>query len=94
MTFTELLVLVRKARLGRGGRKAVMMVLAEHCGVDANAQWSCYPGQVTIAWQVELSDRQVRTILAEFEAEKLIERQHRARRGERPRTRRCDGSRA
>ncbi len=79
MIYPEMLVLVRKAKLGGVGRKAVMMVLAEHCGVDADGNWSGYPGQMTIAGQVELTDRQVRSILAQLEDEGLIVRQHRGR---------------
>lgn len=78
----EVMTLVRRAKLGNPGRKAVLMVLAEHCGEDANGDWSCYPSQGTIAEQVELGERQVRTILADFEREGLIKRQHRGRPGQ------------
>jgi hypothetical protein len=75
--YTEMLALVRRARLGGASRKLVMMVLAEHCGIDANGDWSCFPSQGLIAGQVELSERQVRAILADFEVEGLVERHSR-----------------
>lgn len=73
--FFDLLADVRRARLGGAGPKVVLMVLAEHAGVDENGDWSCYPSQVAIAEVAELSERQVRRILAAFAKAGLISKQ-------------------
>jgi GntR family transcriptional regulator len=62
------------------GQKATLLALADH----ADAEGSCYPGQVRLAKMIGASQRSVRTYLAQLERMALIERRQR---------RRADGSR-
>jgi hypothetical protein len=67
--------LIRAHRLGGVYRKAVMYVLADYAGADG----STYVGQRRLAAEAEVSERKARSILADFEREGLIRRQHRHR---------------
>jgi hypothetical protein len=67
---------VLRRRFGSTSRKAVALVLADHADGDA---WSTIVGQQRIGAEAELSTRQVRRILSEFESEGLISRQRRHR---------------
>ncbi len=61
--------------------KAVLVALAEFPGPGQRA---CWPSQATLAEMTDFTDRQVRTCMADLEAQGLIEREER---------RRADGSR-
>lgn len=69
----ETLAWARRARTGSPGRKAVLMVLAEH----ADEADTCYPSQALIADATEQGERTVRRQLVELEQLGLIRREHR-----------------
>lgn len=71
--------LVASHQFGSVTRKAVALILAEHSDGES---WSTVVGQARVASEAEVSERTVRTVLAEFEAEGLIRRVHRARKGD------------
>lgn len=71
----DALSLVKSRRFGSTAKKAVMLVLADY----ADADWSTFAGQGRIAAEAEISERTVRRILADFEAEGLVRRQRRHR---------------
>lgn len=58
---------------GSTTRKAVLLSLADR----ANFEWQCWPSQATIAAETEMTDRNVRRILAELEAGGFIHRERR-----------------
>jgi DNA-binding MarR family transcriptional regulator len=73
-TITHPLVLVRSRRFGSATRKQIASLLADHCH---NQDWVCWLSQERLAAEAELTERTVRKVLAELEAEGLIRRQHR-----------------
>lgn len=73
----DTLAWARRAKTGSVGRKAVLMVLAEH----ADEADSCFPSQAVLAEATEQSVRTVRTQLAQLEEMGLIRREHRSRQG-------------
>jgi hypothetical protein len=64
-----------RTRFGSPSRKAVMIVLANYADED----WSCFPGQALIAAGTEMTDRSIRRILTDLEAEGWIARTRRHR---------------
>lgn len=63
-------------------QKAVLLILADY----ADSEWSCFPGQETIARMACTSVRTVRRIMVEWEEAGLISRQHRKAKEGRGRT--------
>ena len=63
----------KQVRTGNVTAKAVLMALADYA--DENHQ--CFPGQVRLAWEVEVSERTVRDTLKYLEAQGLIKRDRR-----------------
>lgn len=72
---TDAITLVKSRRVGSPTTKAVLFVLADY----ADAEWSSFVGQKRLAAETELTDRTVRTALAELEGRGLIVRQSRHR---------------
>lgn len=70
---------VRRCLVGGPGPKVVMMTLVSYAGLDEDGRWSCFPSQERIAYESELSVRQVRRILADLEAQQYIGREPRQR---------------
>lgn len=64
----------KSVRTGSASRKAVLLVLADYAGVDNSA---CWPSQETIAFETEMTERNVRRCLADLEKMGLIARQPR-----------------
>jgi hypothetical protein len=69
----ETLAWARRVRTGSPGKKAVLMVLAEHAD-EAN---SCFPSQKLIADATEQSERTVRSQLADLEKGGFLRRERR-----------------
>jgi hypothetical protein len=70
---------VIERKWGSVTRKAVALVLADHASIQDNGEWATLVGQKRIAAEAEVSERTVRTVLAEFESLGLIVRQKRFR---------------
>lgn len=77
MSVWDTLAWARRVRTGSPGRKATLMVLAEH----ADERNSCFPSQRLLAEATEQSERTVRAQLADLENAGLIRREHRGREG-------------
>jgi hypothetical protein len=69
----EVINAVRSRRFGSVRHKAVIYVLADYC----DAHWTCFVGQARLAAEAEVSERTVRTILAELETAGIIRREAR-----------------
>lgn len=65
--------LVKSRTFGSTTRKSVALVLADY----ADAAWSTFVGQATLAFESEVGERTVRRILSDFESEGLIRRHRR-----------------
>lgn len=65
----------KRTAFGSPTKKLVMLVVADAC----DAEWSCFPGQATLARQTELGERTVRRLLAELEADGWLRRERRQR---------------
>jgi len=70
---------VIERRFGSVTRKAVAATLAEHASITDDGEWWTIVGQRRIAAEAEVSDRTVRSVLADFESEGLIKRVRRHR---------------
>lgn len=67
---------------GSPTKKAILLILADY----ADQEWSCFPGQETLARMACTSVRTVRRVLTEWEEEGLISRRHRKAKEGRGRT--------
>jgi hypothetical protein len=77
----EAMAWAKVTSFGSPTRKVVMLVLADY----ADEHWSCFPGQVRLANETDLSVRSVSRVLADLEAAGWIVREQR-RRGDGSRT--------
>lgn len=65
----------QRTTFGSPTRKVLMLLVADYADED----WSCYPGQATLAERTELGERTVRRLLAELEEEGWLRRERRQR---------------
>jgi len=78
LTPWDVMAWARRSRTGSPGRKATLMALAEHAGINAVGEAVCWPSQATLADATEQSIRTVRDQLRELEAAGFIRREGRA----------------